>query len=65
MVSSSLLNGATVDSYYDHRMAMSLAVAGLAASGQTIVENVDCVKKSFPGFHEAMKNLGANIEYKA
>jgi 3-phosphoshikimate 1-carboxyvinyltransferase len=56
------LHGATVYSHDDHRVAMSLAVAALAADGQTIIENADCVVKSYPKFAEAMSSLGANIE---
>ena len=45
------LHGARIDPHNDHRMAMSLAVAGLPVGGQTI-ENEGCVAKSFPDFWE-------------
>ncbi len=51
------LHGATVDSHDDHRLAMALAVAGLIAEGETIVENAECISDSFPGFIELMQNL--------
>lgn len=41
--------GATIETYNDHRIAMSFAVAGLAIDGVSIV-NPGCVAKSFPGF---------------
>lgn len=41
--------GATIDTYNDHRMAMSFAVAGLKIPGVSI-KNPQCVNKSFPGF---------------
>ncbi|MFB3817814.1 MAG: 3-phosphoshikimate 1-carboxyvinyltransferase [Candidatus Methylomirabilales bacterium] len=44
------LRGARVESRGDHRMAMSLAVAGLFAEGETTVRDVACVETSFPGF---------------
>lgn len=44
------LHGADVDSYGDHRIAMAFAIAGLFASGETIVRNVECVNTSYPGF---------------
>ena len=45
------LHGAAVRSRDDHRIAMSLAVAGLAAaSGETVIEGADCASVSFPGF---------------
>jgi len=46
------LKGATVDSYKDHRIAMSLAVASLVAKGYTEIKDRDCVKISFPDFWE-------------
>jgi 3-phosphoshikimate 1-carboxyvinyltransferase len=48
------LRGATVSSRGDHRMAMSLAVAGLFAEGQTVVRDVACAETSFPGFGRAL-----------
>jgi 3-phosphoshikimate 1-carboxyvinyltransferase len=56
------LIGAKVASFNDHRIAMSLAVAGLAAQGQTIIENTACVDKSYPNFPQALQTLGAFIE---
>ncbi len=44
------LQGAVLDSYGDHRIAMAFAIAGLFASGQTIVRDTDCVNISYPGF---------------
>lgn len=46
----SALRGARVDSYGDHRIAMSFAVAGLVADGKTTIINADCVNISFPDF---------------
>jgi 3-phosphoshikimate 1-carboxyvinyltransferase len=51
------LRGATVASGGDHRMAMALAVAGLVADGETVVEDVDCVATSFPGFADTLNAL--------
>jgi 3-phosphoshikimate 1-carboxyvinyltransferase len=55
------LKGAVVESYDDHRMAMSLAIAALGAEGQTIIKNTSCVMKTFPSFVTEFKNLGMNI----
>ncbi|MBK1882461.1 3-phosphoshikimate 1-carboxyvinyltransferase [Luteolibacter pohnpeiensis] len=44
------LHGADLDSYGDHRIAMAFAIAGLFASGETIIHNTDCVNTSYPGF---------------
>ena len=46
------LHGAVVDSHGDHRLAMALAVAGLIAEEEVVIENVDCIADSFPGFIE-------------
>jgi 3-phosphoshikimate 1-carboxyvinyltransferase len=47
------LTSATIDTYDDHRMAMSFAVAGLVLPGLRIRE-ADCVSKSFPSFFDAL-----------
>lgn len=48
------LKGAEVTSHGDHRLAMSLAIAGLAAEGQTRVHDTSCTDDSFPGFNMAL-----------
>ena len=53
------LRGAAVRSRGDHRMAMSLAVAGLFAEGETIVEDVACVETSFPGFARLLESVAS------
>lgn len=55
------LHGAIVDSHGDHRIAMALTVAGLVASGRTIVRNANCIADSFPGFVETLQKIGAPI----
>jgi len=57
------LHGTTVDSHDDHRLAMSLAVAGLVADGPTWIENAQSAHDSFPGFVEAMQALGADMKW--
>jgi 3-phosphoshikimate 1-carboxyvinyltransferase len=51
------LVGARVDSGGDHRMAMALAVAGLVAEGETVVEDTACVATSYPRFAETLNAL--------
>lgn len=51
------LTGGTVESYGDHRIAMALAVAGLAAKGSTIIRGAACVNISFPGFFDVLHAL--------
>jgi len=52
-----LLHGAVVDSHGDHRLAMALAVAGMVAEEEVVIENVECIADSFPGFVELMRRL--------
>ena len=61
----SSLSGATVEGYHDHRVIMSLAVAGLVADGTTTVTGADHVDVSFPGFFEVLGSLGADISRSA
>jgi 3-phosphoshikimate 1-carboxyvinyltransferase len=53
--------GGTVQSYADHRVAMSLALAGTIASDVVVVEDVESVDTSFPGFCDSMNALGTDI----
>jgi len=50
-----------VDSFGDHRIAMSLAVAGTVADGPVRVRDVAAVETSFPGFPDCLGNVGADI----
>lgn len=51
------LKGALVESFGDHRMAMSLAVAGLVTLGETVIENSQAADISFPNFFETLDHL--------
>ncbi len=51
------LHGALVESYHDHRVAMSLAVAALGCVGETNILHPDCVDISFPNFYEYLHTL--------
>ncbi|TET52743.1 MAG: 3-phosphoshikimate 1-carboxyvinyltransferase [Anaerolineales bacterium] len=55
------LGGGTVSSHGDHRLAMALAVAGLVADGEVVVQGAECIDDSFPGFVEVMVTLGAEL----
>jgi 3-phosphoshikimate 1-carboxyvinyltransferase len=49
-------HSAEIETYNDHRIAMSFAVLGLATPGIRI-QNAGCVDKSFPGFWDELKKL--------
>jgi 3-phosphoshikimate 1-carboxyvinyltransferase len=53
------LHGAAVSSHGDHRLAMALAVAGLVAEGETVIQGSACIDDSYPGFAAALAALGA------
>ena len=56
------LRGATIDARHDHRIAMSFAVAGLVAEGETVITGAECIATSFPGYAPALAALGAEVE---
>lgn len=53
------LKGGDCESYGDHRMAMSLAIAGLISENGVTIHNFDCINTSFPGFWEMLSSLYA------
>jgi 3-phosphoshikimate 1-carboxyvinyltransferase len=55
------LVGARVDGRGDHRIVMSLAVAGLVADGETTIEGAEHVDVSFPHFFDAVESLGVDL----
>jgi len=55
------LQGATIDPHNDHRIAMACTIAALRAQGETIVENAECIRKSYPLFYTDLSSIGAEI----
>ncbi len=51
------LNGAEVDSYKDHRVAMAFSIAGLASRGTTVIKNAEWAQISFPEFFGILEKL--------
>jgi len=51
------IEGGTVQSFGDHRIAMAFAVAGLVSRSGVTVEDASCVDISFPGFFELLEGL--------
>lgn len=56
------LNGGIVDSFNDHRIAMSAAIAATACKSPVTIQDAQAVNKSYPTFFEDMKKLGAKIQ---
>lgn len=53
----SVLKGSICQSHHDHRIAMALAVAGLRAEGETVIEDAGSINVSFPKFPELLRQL--------
>ncbi|MCW4013871.1 MAG: 3-phosphoshikimate 1-carboxyvinyltransferase [Candidatus Bathyarchaeota archaeon] len=53
--------GAVIDTYNDHRIAMSFAVLAQTAVGETVIQNPECVDKSYPEFWQDLRNIGAKL----
>ncbi len=51
------LKAASIHSHGDHRIAMSMAIAGLMADGETTILDTDCIATSFPGFTGLLERL--------
>lgn len=51
------LRGTTIDASGDHRVGMAFAIAGLIADGETVIENADSIKTSYPNFEEHLHSI--------
>ena len=60
-ITSSTLHGAEVESYGDHRIAMALTIAGMCASGETVINDADAAAVTYPSFVTDFQSLGADI----
>ena len=58
------LHGGEIESFHDHRVAMSIAclALGLKTGEEVFINNFECHEVSFPGFFATMNNLGAGFE---
>ncbi|MDP4090380.1 MAG: 3-phosphoshikimate 1-carboxyvinyltransferase, partial [Bacillota bacterium] len=55
------LKGGAVDSWNDHRIAMSMAVASLKSKEPIIINNYKAVEKSYPDFFKDFSSLGGSL----
>jgi len=60
-INGGAIQGGQVESHGDHRLAMSLTVAGLLAEAPVTIQHAECTAESFPGFAALLQKLGANI----
>jgi 3-phosphoshikimate 1-carboxyvinyltransferase len=56
-VEKSNLQGAVIDTFHDHRIAMAFAVAGLFAEGETQINGAEWAAVSFPAFFETLERI--------
>lgn len=56
------LQGASISSHHDHRIAMACAVAALQAKGETIIHDAEAINKSYPDFYNHLQKLNANLQ---
>ena len=61
LVTGGKVHEARVNSHNDHRIAMAVAVAALGANGKIQIEDPLCIAKSYPGFFDDLKALGASV----
>ena len=61
VIRRSQLRGASIDSRQDHRMVMTMTIAGLVATGQTALSDIECVKKTFPDFVSQMQGIRCDM----
>ncbi|MCX6989584.1 MAG: 3-phosphoshikimate 1-carboxyvinyltransferase, partial [Chlamydiae bacterium] len=62
IIKSSILRGAHVESHKDHRIAMSLAIAALGALGDSVIEDVACISKTYQNFAIDFQNIGCHMQ---
>jgi 3-phosphoshikimate 1-carboxyvinyltransferase len=60
-----LLCGGIVQSHGDHRLAMALSVAGLAAQAAVTVREAGIISESYPQFDAALRSLGGDVQREA
>ncbi len=61
VVRQSRLKGAVVNGHDDHRVVMALAIAGMMADGETIIETAQAANVTYPGFVNDFRSIGADI----
>jgi 3-phosphoshikimate 1-carboxyvinyltransferase len=62
LISGGEVRGAKVNSHEDHRIAMAAAVAALGSSGRVSIKDSHCIAKSYPGFFDDLRKIGAIVE---
>jgi 3-phosphoshikimate 1-carboxyvinyltransferase len=61
IVTGGKVKGARVNSHDDHRIAMAAAVAAIGASDTVFIKDSHCIAKSYPGFFDDLRKVGAVV----
>ncbi len=61
IVHQSQLNGCAVNGRHDHRVVMALALAGLTAGGETVIDTAESASVTYPSFLSDFRAIGADI----
>ena len=56
-----MLNGGTVESFNDHRIAMCAFAASAICENDVILKDVQAIEKSYPSFMEDFMSIGGNV----
>jgi 3-phosphoshikimate 1-carboxyvinyltransferase len=62
VIRTSKLKGANVKGHGDHRVVMALALAGMIAEGETVIDTAEAAAVTYPSFVKDFQSLGANIK---
>lgn len=62
VIEPSRLNGAELNCYHDHRLALALSTAALAANTPSRILGSECIVKTYHGFYEDFRTIGAQIK---
>jgi len=63
IIGKNSINGGEFDSYNDHRIAMTLAIAGTISKTKITINNAEAINKSYPNFYKDLQSLGVKIKY--
>ena len=61
VVTAGAITGGSVESFHDHRIAMSFAVAGGVSEGEIVIDGAEIVATSFPNFVELANTIGLSL----
>ena len=60
-ITGSIPKGSVIDPRDDHRIAMAFGILGSVVGG-TVIDNAECVSKTYPQFWEMLKSIGGEVK---